>query len=743
MGVRTMVVWVPDWPVLAAASGEGVSAEEPVAVLSKGRVLASSASARAQGVRRGLRARDAQSRCPELLVLKYDPVIDARAFDPVISCLEALTPGTQVIRPGMCALKARGPSRFYGSEPAAAEKLLDRLETYDVPGGRVGIADGPFAAEQAARAASAQTRVRVIPPGGSAEFLAPLTVDTLERPELTDLLRRLGLRSLGAFAQLPPTEVLTRFGPDGAFAHRLARGDDDRAVVAREVPPELIRTLDFEPPVDRVDQVAFAVRTVADELVARLTALGLVCTTLRLEVGTDSGRVHEREWLHPRWFAPTDIVDRVRWQLQGSGTADLTSPVTRLRLIPERVDPVGAHADTLWGTGPDERIHRALSRVQSMLGHGAVVTPVITGGRSYKDRQSHIPWGDPLIPVRDPTSPWPGALPGQPNLPTPEPEPSPTRSTITLLRPPTVHLVPPPEDTTPLPQPAPTPAALTSVPPTNAAPARPASVTLTTALPAATTPARPASATTTLASVVPADTALTSVAPASAGPVQLVPALAVLASDEPAPAASNEAAPVQLVPARGALGVATGGAPAVAPAEISSAPADAVFGSAAEGWSGEAAEVVSGKVGLGSAGDVDGGASWYDEEELFRRPPPTWTPLALGGTSGWPVPVPALVYPVPHAVEVLAGDGRPVTVSARGALSGVPSVFRWVAGAQVADSNKLYPVTAWAGPWPVDERWWDAEAENRLARFQLVTADGRAWLAAVRNTQWWIEASYD
>ena len=44
--------------------------------------------------------------------------IDARAFDPVIGCLEALTPGIQVIRPGMCALKARGPSRFYGSEPA-------------------------------------------------------------------------------------------------------------------------------------------------------------------------------------------------------------------------------------------------------------------------------------------------------------------------------------------------------------------------------------------------------------------------------------------------------------------------------------------------------------------------------------------------------------------------------------------------------------------------------------------------
>ncbi len=206
--------------------------------------------------------------------------------------------------------------------------------------------------------------------------------------------------------------MLTRFGPDGAFAHRLARGYDDRPVVGREVPPELARTLDFEPAVDRVDQVAFAVRSVADELIARLTELGLVCTTLRVEVGTESGRIHEREWLHPRWFTAADVVDRVRWQLQGSGTAtsELTSPVVRLRLIPEQVDPVGAHVDGLWGGGPDERIHRALSRVQSMLGHGAVASVVIGGGRGFAERQTLIPWGDRPVPARPPDQPWPGAI---------------------------------------------------------------------------------------------------------------------------------------------------------------------------------------------------------------------------------------------------------------------------------------------------------------------------------------------
>ena len=52
-------------------------------------------------------------------------------------------------------------------------------------------------------------------------------------------------------------------------------------------------------------------------------------------------------------------------------------------------------------------------------------------------------------------------------------------------------------------------------------------------------------------------------------------------------------------------------------------------------------------------------------------------------------------------------------------------------------------VPAWAGPWPVAERWWRPQAAWRRARFQLVTEDGAAWLAAVQDGRWQIEARYD
>jgi protein ImuB len=88
-----------------------------------------------------------------------------------------------------------------------------------------------------------------------------------------------------------------------------------------------------------------------------------------------------------------------------------------------------------------------------------------------------------------------------------------------------------------------------------------------------------------------------------------------------------------------------------------------------------------------------------------------------------------------------------VSVSARGELSGVPTAFSLMSsggsGVQVADSNKLHPITAWAGPWLSTERWWDPATESRQARFQFQTADTRAWLFTLHQTTWQAQATYD
>jgi protein ImuB len=52
------------------------------------------------------------------------------------------------------------------------------------------------------------------------------------------------------------------------------------------------------------------------------------------------------------------------------------------------------------------------------------------------------------------------------------------------------------------------------------------------------------------------------------------------------------------------------------------------------------------------------------------------------------------------------------------------------------------PVKEWAGPWPTDESWWSGGA-GRAARFQVVGADGRAWLLLRAPDGWFLEAAYD
>lgn len=180
---RTLVVWVPDWPIVALSrDGDDPPPQgAPIAIFAKGAVVACSAAARAEGVRRGQRRRDAQARCPQLEVVLDDPVRDHRAFAPVVAAVEEAAPDVQVIQPGLLALRARGPAHFYGGEAAAATVLAGTVAAQGVDDVRVAVADGAFTAEQAARVGTrASDPLRIVPRGDASAFLAPLPVAVLD-----------------------------------------------------------------------------------------------------------------------------------------------------------------------------------------------------------------------------------------------------------------------------------------------------------------------------------------------------------------------------------------------------------------------------------------------------------------------------------------------------------------------------------------------------------------------------------
>lgn len=458
MSTRTTVVWVPDWPVVAAMVADEVPVDAPAAVHDGRRVTAVSALARADGVRRGMRRRQAQGVCPGLVLLPADDARDVRLFEPVAAATETVVAGVEVARPGLLLLPAGGAARYHGSEEALAERVVDAVARATGHECGVGTADGLLAAVLAARTGA------VVEPGVSAVFLAPHGVTELVHatttPEqaaevagLVDLLHRLGLRTLGAFAALPAPDVHARFGRLGTWARTLARGLDERPPARRRPEVDLEVSTDLDPPVDRVDTATFAGRRLAEQLHAELVARSVTCGRLQVAARTDDGTELVRTWRTDLggWGAMTAarITDRIRWQLDGwltasavatardrrrearerdrgawaeppvdvraPGDEDDLAPVALVRLTLTALDvaPAGAEATQLWGgpSGGDLRAHRALERAQSIVGGPGVLTATLQGGRDVRDQVHVRPWGEQSDPPRPADRPWPGRLP--------------------------------------------------------------------------------------------------------------------------------------------------------------------------------------------------------------------------------------------------------------------------------------------------------------------------------------------
>jgi protein ImuB len=131
-------------------------------------------------------------------------------------------------------------------------------------------------------------------------------------------------------------------------------------------------------------------------------------------------------------------------------------------------------------------------------------------------------------------------------------------------------------------------------------------------------------------------------------------------------------------------------------------------------------------------------------EQVVRVPVAVAAAMVAGGDlwRPWPgavpPPAPARVHEPPMPVEVLDCDGASVGVDGRHHVSADPA---WVVAPGLGAGGAA--VVAWAGPWPVDERWWDPTAHRRRARMQVRCATGPALLVACEGGRWWCEATYD
>lgn len=445
---RVMVIWIPDWPVHALrATAHSATptnttplepGDTPLALVAQHRIVACCARAREAGVRAGMRERDAQALCPALELHPHDPDRDARSFAPIVSGLEEVVTGVEARRPGLAALRARGPARYYGGEEPAAQAILARLRSLNFTNARIGISDGLFAAEQAARTLAnypgtaegagiadgggiaAVSGVTIIPAGEAKGFLAPLPITRAASGPLAATLQGLGIHTLGAFAALPEEAVRQRFGGEGLAVHRraTAAGPQHGSEVRPRTPQrDFAVEADFEPPLAASTTLTEAATATVSRFFDALAEAALICTGLRLELTDDLGLRHERTWSHPSRFTREDVLDRVRWQAEsgalggpGSGEDRGGAGVAKLRITPTHTDR--AHAAGLWGAEPDEHVRHHLRGIQVARGRDSIGTAALRGGRIAAERQQFSPWGSAApAPARPAGLPWPGAAP--------------------------------------------------------------------------------------------------------------------------------------------------------------------------------------------------------------------------------------------------------------------------------------------------------------------------------------------
>src|SRR6478735_9206601 len=433
---RIVTVWFPDWPVTAA----GFAPDVPAAVMAANRVIARTPAAANEGVVVGQRRRQAQARCPHVVLVDEDRARDAREFEPVIRAVAELSPRLDVIEPGWITLDARGPSRYFGGEAMFASRLIATIADAATPhangvGVGVGIADGRFASSIAARLAIRQHEPVLIAAGDSARFCAGLPIGWLQalgeaQPELVDLFARLGLRHLGALAALSSSDVLGRFGHAGVHAHRLASGADERLSSTTDPAPE--RRLDhvLDDPIAQTGAVVFVAKQLADELGETLAAQGRVCTRLVVLLETEHGERSERSWYRSAGLTAAAMVERVRWQLDAwvdlprGSDQEITGGIVLIRLVPEEVRADVGQQLGLWGgqSDADRRAIRAIARLTTLTSETAVTVPVWRGGRLPGDRYRWVPattvdldqstrMASRASTGSGPSGPWPGSLP--------------------------------------------------------------------------------------------------------------------------------------------------------------------------------------------------------------------------------------------------------------------------------------------------------------------------------------------
>jgi protein ImuB len=350
-------VLIPRFALLAAAGDRELLLRPAALAPEPGReqvVGEVSGAAEAFGVRPGTLLGEALSRCPELVLVPPDPDRVASAWKALLGRLEGVGAAVESARPGEAFFEADGLRDLWGGH---LEGVIARARRALRTPARLGAGPTRFCAYAAASRASAGrasharrsrgSRARVwtiVPEGAARAFLAPLPVELLRGhagDELPETLERLGVRTLGELAAIPPAAVADRFGECGLRASALARGRDE-PLRPRSPSEALSEGLDLPEAVSG-PQLERALSLLVDRLLAHSARRGRTLRRLRLAARlATGGSWHAESTLREASASPERLMLALSPKL-----AELPGPALRLELGAVALGPVAHHQSSL------------------------------------------------------------------------------------------------------------------------------------------------------------------------------------------------------------------------------------------------------------------------------------------------------------------------------------------------------------------------------------------------------------
>lgn len=328
-------------------------------IVSEGRLVRDACPlALAQGVRVGAGVVQARRLCPTLLAVPLEQV-DATALRRRF--LDALADLSPVVEPD--GLDAAYVDMTGDPSANLIERVQDKLRSAHCPVPIVGLGISRLAARACAE--SGVTSLK----NASIDFLWP------DDPAVTARMKRLGLSTFGAVAEVSEENLRLHFGKIAPLLYRRVHGEDISPVRPLYPPPTVEVRQRFDDAVDDKAWLDAVVTQMSKEAEGQLRHLGGHGKRVMLSLKTERGE-HYQEWVVPSPVSTAEDVRLAAGRLLAQ--MRLTAPITAIGIDVADISPPTARTPDLFCAGPGSdpvALEAVRRRLAARFGLTTLTTP--------------------------------------------------------------------------------------------------------------------------------------------------------------------------------------------------------------------------------------------------------------------------------------------------------------------------------------------------------------------------------